>query len=110
MVRFANGRKNGAKVVALDPRLSETAAKADEWIAIRPGTDLDFMLAMLKDMMEEGYYDSEFLRLHSNMPFLLYKDEAGEWQLATDARETPRSWRKAAAEHHSLPAFSNEQR
>jgi hypothetical protein len=29
MVRFAQGRKNGAKVVALDPRCSETAAKAD---------------------------------------------------------------------------------
>ena len=35
-VRFAQGRKNGAKVVALDPRLSETASKADEWVAIRP--------------------------------------------------------------------------
>ncbi|WP_428633817.1 molybdopterin-dependent oxidoreductase, partial [Sedimenticola sp.] len=40
MVRFATGRKRGAKVVALDPRRSETAAKADEWLAIRPGTDL----------------------------------------------------------------------
>jgi len=36
MVRFAAGRKNGAKVVAIDPRLSETASKADEWISIRP--------------------------------------------------------------------------
>ncbi|MGC1951640.1 MAG: molybdopterin-dependent oxidoreductase, partial [Gammaproteobacteria bacterium] len=84
MVRFANARKKGAKVVALDPRLSETAAKADEWLAIRPGTDLDFMLAMLQVMLDEGYYDSEFLRRHTNMPFLVYQDDAGEWQLAVD--------------------------
>ena len=108
MVRFSNGRKKGAKVVALDPRLSETAAKADEWIAIRPGTDLDFMLAMLKEMMEQGFYDSEFLRLHSNMPFLLYKDEQGEWQLATDSSGNPQALEEGSGQLHSLPAFSNQ--
>ena len=107
MVRFGNGRKKGAKVVALDPRLSETAAKADEWIAIRPGTDLDFMLAMLKEMMERGYYDSEFLRLHSNMPFLLYKDEQGEWQLAESANGHPQALEEGSGEVHRLPKFSN---
>nr|VFK23874.1 MAG: Molybdopterin oxidoreductase Fe4S4 domain-containing protein [Candidatus Kentron sp. MB] len=89
MVRFANGRKQGAKVVAIDPRCSETAAKADEWIAIRPGTDLDFMLAMMHTMLKEGYYDSEFLRLNTNMPFLVYKNDEGEWQLANDEEERP---------------------
>ena len=94
-------------MVALDPRLSETAAKADEWIGIRPGTDLDFMLAMLKVMMEEGYYDSEFLRLHSNMPFLLYRDEAGEWRLANDAEGNPRVVAEGGSTIHTLPAFTN---
>lgn len=78
MVRFANAKKQGATVVAVDPRCSETAAKADEWIAIRPGTDLDFMLAMMYVMLKEGYYDGEFLRRHTNMPFLVYRDEEGE--------------------------------
>nr|VFK26752.1 MAG: Molybdopterin oxidoreductase Fe4S4 domain-containing protein [Candidatus Kentron sp. MB]VFK74619.1 MAG: Molybdopterin oxidoreductase Fe4S4 domain-containing protein [Candidatus Kentron sp. MB] len=89
MVRFANGRKQGAKVVAVDPRCSETAAKADQWIAIRPGTDLDFMLAMMHTMLKEGYYDSEFLRLNTNMPFLVYKNDEGEWQLANDEEGRP---------------------
>lgn len=80
VVRFAEARRRGAKVVALDPRLSETAAKADEWIAIRPGTDLDFCLAILKEMLDKEYYDAEFLRLHSNMPFLVRETESGQWR------------------------------
>lgn len=89
MVRFAQGKKNGAKVVAVDPRLSETAAKADEWINIRPGTDLDLCLAMLQVMLDERYYDATFLKRHTNMPFLVYRDNAGEWQLAKDSEGHP---------------------
>jgi anaerobic selenocysteine-containing dehydrogenase len=107
MVRFANGRKRGARVVALDSRLSETAAKADEWIAIRPGTDLDFLLAMLHVMLKEGYYDSEFLRLHSNMPFLVYKDDKGEWQLANDSKGHPQVVVEGSEEVRALPSFIN---
>nr|VFJ72864.1 MAG: Molybdopterin oxidoreductase Fe4S4 domain-containing protein [Candidatus Kentron sp. FW] len=106
MVRFAEGKKQGAKVVAIDPRCSETAAKADEWIAIRPGTDLDFMLAMMRTMLEKGYYDGEFLRTHTNMPFLVYKDDDGEWQLANDSKGRPQ-----VVDHDGkirvLPTFAN---
>ena len=109
MVRFAEGRKKGAKVVALDPRRSETAAKADEWIAIRPGTDLDFLLAMLHVMMKEGYYDADFLTRHSNMPFLAYRDEEGEWQLANDAEGRPQVAHQVGHDVniHALPAYAN---
>lgn len=109
MVRFAEGRKKGAKVVALDPRRSETAAKADEWIAIRPGTDLDFLLAMLHVMIEEGYYDADFLTRYSNMPFLVYKDEEGEWQLANDAEGRPQVAHEVGhdVQVHALPAYAN---
>ncbi|MBT8419859.1 MAG: molybdopterin-dependent oxidoreductase [Gammaproteobacteria bacterium] len=106
MVRFANARKHGATVIAVDPRCSETAAKADEWIAIRPGTDLDFMLAMMHVMLRDGYYDGEFLRRHTNMPFLVYRDELNEWQLAKDSEGNPQVMDENR-EVHSLPAYSN---
>ncbi|MBS4099120.1 MAG: molybdopterin-dependent oxidoreductase [Sulfuricella sp.] len=108
MVRFAQGRKNGAKVVAIDPRQSETASKADEWISIRPGTDLDFLLAMLKTMLEEGLYDADFLRKHSNMPFLAYKDAKGQLHLALDAKGQPRVVLERSSEIRSVPAYTNE--
>lgn len=52
---------NGAKVVVFDPRLSPTASKADEWIPIRPGTDLAVILAMLNVIISEGRYNAEFV-------------------------------------------------
>ncbi|MHB1658206.1 MAG: molybdopterin-dependent oxidoreductase [Acidithiobacillus sp.] len=106
-VRFAAGIEKGAKVVVLDPRASETAAKADEWYAIKPGTDLDFTLAMLREMMNNGWYDEEFLVSHSNMPFLVRKNAHNAWELYLSAQKEP-----AVIDAHSgqvvfLPAFSN---
>jgi anaerobic selenocysteine-containing dehydrogenase len=108
MVRFAQGRKNGAKVVALDSRQSETASKADEWISIRPGTDLDFCLAMLKIMLEEQLYEADFLRRHSNMPFLVYRDAAGQWQMALDAKGRPRVVQDKTSNVRAVPAYTND--
>lgn len=108
MVRFAAGRKNGAKVVAIDPRQSETAAKADEWICIRPGTDLDFLLAMLKTMLDDELYDADFLRQHSNMPFLTYKDAKGQWQVALDDKGRPRVVQGRSSEIRTVPAYTND--
>jgi anaerobic selenocysteine-containing dehydrogenase len=110
MVRFAQGRKNGAKVVALDPRCSETAAKADEWVQIRPGTDLAFMLALMKIMMDEGLYDGQFLKRHTNMPFLVHKDDQGEWQLVTDEEGRPLVVVEDTTEVRVLEKFSNDNR
>lgn len=109
-VRFAQGKKNGAKVVVLDPRLSETAAKADEWVPIRPGTDLDFCLAMLREMLDKGYYDAEFLRVHTNMPFLLYKDDDGQWQMVKDQEGRPMIVWDGTSDIHVLPAYANYNR
>jgi anaerobic selenocysteine-containing dehydrogenase len=108
MVRFAQGRKNGAKVVALDPRRSETAAKADEWIQTRPGTDLAFMLALMKIMMEEELYDDLFLKRHTNMPFLVHKDDEGEWRLVTDDEGHPLVVAEDTAEVRVLKKFTND--
>lgn len=110
MVRFAQGRKNGAKVVALDPRCSETAAKADQWIPIRPGTDLNFLLAMMKLMMEEGWYDADFLRGHTNMPFLVAKDDRGEWQPSLDGEGRPRVVLEGTDRVAVLAKFSHDNR
>ncbi len=110
VVRFTQAIKNGAKVVVLDPRISETASKADEWIPIRPGTDLDFCLAMLREMLEKKYYDAEFLRVRTNMPFLVYKDDAGQWQLVKDSEGRPAVVWEGTSDIHILPAYTNYNR
>jgi anaerobic selenocysteine-containing dehydrogenase len=49
-------------VVVVDPRHSETAILADEWLPIKPGTDLALLLAMINVMVNEELYDKKFVR------------------------------------------------
>ncbi len=51
----------GLKVIVIDPRFTETAAKADMWLPIRPGADLALALAWLNVIITEGLYDPEFV-------------------------------------------------
>jgi thiosulfate reductase/polysulfide reductase chain A len=51
----------GAKVVYLDPRFTKTAAKATEWLPIKPGTDLAFHLALLNVIISERLYNADFV-------------------------------------------------
>src|SRR6266536_557642 len=48
------------RLVYLDPRFTVTAAKADQWYPIKPGSDMAFILAMLHVIVAEGRYDKEF--------------------------------------------------
>ncbi len=58
---FATAISRGARVVCIDPKLTPTGRMADEWLAIKPGTDLAFMLAMIKIIIEEKLYDHSFV-------------------------------------------------
>ena len=55
----------GVKLVVLDPRYTKTAAKASEWLPIRPGTDLAFHLALLNVIVGEGLYDHDFVAAYT---------------------------------------------
>jgi thiosulfate reductase/polysulfide reductase chain A len=52
----------GAKLVVVDPKYTQTAEKADEWIPIKPGTDGAMALAMCSTIIEENLYDKAFVR------------------------------------------------
>jgi anaerobic selenocysteine-containing dehydrogenase len=53
-------RRNGARIVCIDPRRTRTAAKCDEHIALRPGTDAALAAGMARVMLEEGLADLEY--------------------------------------------------
>jgi thiosulfate reductase/polysulfide reductase chain A len=59
--KIAEAKEKGAKVVVVDPRHSETAILADEWLPIKPGTDLAFLLGMINVMVKEGLHDRKFV-------------------------------------------------
>ncbi len=54
----------GAKLIAVDPRLTRIAARADVWLQLRPGTDTALALGMLNVIVNEELYDKEFVTNH----------------------------------------------
>jgi len=53
------------KVVVFDPRYSVTAAKADQWVPVNPGTDAALALGIANVLISEGLYDRGFVDTHS---------------------------------------------
>ena len=60
-IDLMTARKNGCKLVVLDPRMTKTAALADEYYAVKPGTDMAFMLALAHVIVFEDLYDKKYI-------------------------------------------------
>ncbi|MBX9590951.1 MAG: molybdopterin-dependent oxidoreductase [Hyphomonadaceae bacterium] len=77
-------KKNGMKLVVIDPNFTETAQKADEWIPIRPGTDTALALAMCRVIIDENLHDAPFCDAYTEgfagfREHLRLKDYAPAW-------------------------------
>jgi anaerobic selenocysteine-containing dehydrogenase len=55
----------GGKVIQIEPRLSNTAAKSDKWIPINPGTEAALALGIAHVIIKESLYDAEFVNYYS---------------------------------------------
>ena len=60
--RIMEGREAGAKIICIDPRLSNTASQADHWLSAWPGTEAFLLLAIARLLIEAGTWDREFFR------------------------------------------------
>jgi thiosulfate reductase/polysulfide reductase chain A len=58
---FLRGVKNGARVTYIDPRATVTASKATRYWQIRPGTDYALLLGIAHCIVNNGYYDADFV-------------------------------------------------
>ncbi|HSW17642.1 MAG TPA: molybdopterin oxidoreductase family protein [Ramlibacter sp.] len=58
-------RREGAKLVCIDPRRTETAEKCDEHIALRPGTDAALALAMMHELITHDWLDHDYIAQHT---------------------------------------------
>jgi formate dehydrogenase major subunit len=62
MQHILRGKENGAKMIVVDPRFTRTAAHADQYIRLRPGTDVPFIWGLLYHIFQNGWEDKEYIR------------------------------------------------
>lgn len=59
-------QKRGAKLIVVDPRFNRTAKVADIYAPVRPGTDIGYLGAIVKYIIDNKLYDENYLKEHSN--------------------------------------------
>jgi formate dehydrogenase major subunit len=69
-------RTRNAKLVAVDPRFTRTAAVADLYAPLRSGTDIAFLLGMIRYAIEKKRYHDDYVKLHTNASYIV-KDSYG---------------------------------
>ena len=70
-------KRQGAKVVSVNPVRTGYSAIADEWLGIRPGTDGLFILALVHELLRAGKIDADYLARYTNSPWLVIQDRGG---------------------------------
>lgn len=69
-----DGKERGMKMIVIEPRFSHAAAKANEWIPVRPGKDAALILSLCKQLIDAGSIDTGFLTTYTNSPQLVGDD------------------------------------
>lgn len=79
---IADGRKKGAKLVVMDPRMSNSAGMADLWIATWPGTEPVVYLYLANRVLQEDKVDKEYVKNWFNWEVLMNDDEYLEFMVS----------------------------
>jgi formate dehydrogenase major subunit len=61
MLHMLHAKEKGAKMIVVDPRFTRTAAKADEFVRIRSGTDIPFLFGLLHHIFKNGWEDKQYI-------------------------------------------------
>jgi anaerobic selenocysteine-containing dehydrogenase len=71
-------KRDGARIVCIDPRRTETADKCHEHIALRPGTDGALALALMHELVRNGWLDTDYLAAHT-LGWEALRERALQW-------------------------------
>ncbi|AEW78000.1 formate dehydrogenase [Aggregatibacter actinomycetemcomitans] len=73
-------KKNGAKIIVVDPRFNRTASVADLHAPIRSGSDIAFLMGVIRYLLETNQIQHEYVKHYTNASYLVnegYKFEDG---------------------------------
>ncbi|MFM9879030.1 MAG: formate dehydrogenase subunit alpha [Burkholderiaceae bacterium] len=61
LLHMLHAKETGCKMIVVDPRFTRTAAKADDYIRIRSGSDIAFLFGMLHHIFKNGWEDKQYI-------------------------------------------------
>ncbi len=61
MLHMLHAKETGTKMIVVDPRFTRTAAKADEYVRLRSGSDIPFLFGVLHHIFKNGWEDKQYL-------------------------------------------------
>ncbi|ALX21859.1 formate dehydrogenase large subunit [Bordetella pertussis] len=61
MLHMLHAKETGCKMIVVDPRFTRTAAKADQYVRIRSGTDIPFLFGLLYHIFKNGWEDQAYI-------------------------------------------------
>jgi formate dehydrogenase major subunit len=64
-------KNRGAKIVSVDPRFTRTSAVADVYSPIRAGTDIAYLLGLVRYALENKRYHEDYVKLHTNAGYVI---------------------------------------
>ena len=61
MLHMLHAKENGTKMIVVDPRFTRTAAKSDEYVRIRSGSDIPFLFGVLYHVFKNDWDDKKYI-------------------------------------------------
>ncbi len=61
MLHMLHAKETGTKMIVVDPRFTRTAAKADQFVRLRSGTDIPFLFGVLYHVFNNGWEDKQYV-------------------------------------------------
>ena len=61
VLHMLHAKESGCKMIVVDPRYTRTAAKADQYVRIRSGTDIPFLFGVLYHIFKNGWEDKKYI-------------------------------------------------
>ena len=61
MLHMLHAKEAGCKMIVVDPRFTRTAAKADDYVRIRSGSDIPFLFGVMHHIFKNGWEDKQYI-------------------------------------------------
>ncbi|MDD6786399.1 MAG: molybdopterin-dependent oxidoreductase [Eggerthellales bacterium] len=72
---FFDAKEAGAEIITFDPNFCITAAKSSQWVPMVAGTDAALYLGLISIILENEWYNAQYLKDNTSMPFLVKRSD-----------------------------------